>query len=420
MRTFFEILGCTAETATAHPSVKYWSQQKKVLEIWCDQPGGNYSTLFFLYLDGEKAVQNIQSMNLSFAGIDQAEQVSPAAFEEFDGRVRHGNCPHWIATVGNPAGHNWIWKRYFKWDPVGKTGFRGDPDWIMWIASTMENPYLPDDFVPNLLKNHSQDWVDRFVHGSFDVFKGQMYEEWNEQIHVIQSFDIPEDWIVGYGFDHGWVNAACFEGLAKDYDDHLIVYDELAGSETYKSDFARALKQDNRAFIDGEQIPIYGDPSAGNVGSGNADDESVLDDYRRLGINIRAAKRQRRNYGVQKIQELLKIDWTKPHPFKPGVMGAAKLYVMQHCEMLREQMPNMQWKPLKPQDEGKRSAEEEQLKVDDHAPDALRYIVTSHLAEMHEATPERPQTVTEITDQHLLKARGVQVTQGVELNYDEY
>ncbi len=393
-RTFFEILGCNPENArTERPDlIDHWNKSSNFLRF------KNGSELYFLYLEGEKAIQNIQSMNLTFVGIDQVEQVSRLAFEEFDGRIRFGPGPHYIASVSNPAGHNWLWRKYF----IEK---RGHKDWPMWIAATMENPFLPADFVPNLLENHSQDWVNRFVYGSFDAFGGQVYEEWNEKIHVINNFDVPDDWKWGYGADFGYRNPTVFEGVAIDYSGNLIVYDEVTNRQQVPRHYAEVLKDPIKAKTNQHRIwskrlqrdlPIYGDPSM--INSDLITGTNIQEEYFRHGVLIFEGNRQRTTVGVQRIKDFMKIDWTKPHPFKPGVMGASKLYVMRRCPLLIEEMPEMQWVPDRDYAEEAKSVDpqEKLRKKDDHAHDALKYFILSHSAL---AGPTAPRTRTVLEEE---------------------
>jgi len=387
-KEFFRLLGTTAQTARMHPMVAYWNKSDNILVM------KNGSEIYFSYLDGDKAIENIQSMNLSWAGVDQAEQCSWSVIEEFDGRIRQKDItgqfdfPHWIALVGNPAGHDAIWKKYFR-------EHQGDPDWPMFVAATMANPHLPPDYVKNLLKNHTAEWVARFVYGSFDTFAGQVYEEWDEKIHVIDPFAVPDNWKVGYGADFGYINPTVFEGGARDWQGHLIVYDEVWGQKTLPGDFCQVLKHPDEARYNehriyskahGLDLSIWGDPSmmAAAISTGENLQQAYLDN----GVFIMPGARTKRIVGINRIKELLKVDYTQPHPYKKGVMGRAGMYVMRCCPHLIEEVPQYRWMPIKPNEEGRKSPLDDVMKVDDHCCDALRYLVMN---EETRVTPKPPE-----------------------------
>ena len=377
---FFDLLGCNAETASDHPDIEYWSKQSNLIRF------KNGSELYFLYLEGETAIQNIQSMNLSFAGIDQAEQVSSAAFEEFDGRIRYGDCPHWVGTVGNPAGRNWIWKKFFR-------DFKDDPDYKMWISPTTDNPHLPSDYVPNLLKNHSQDWVNRFVYGSFDVFQGQIYDDFNETVHVIDPFTIPDEWKVGYGADFGFINNTAFMGLAIDYDGNWIWYDEVVDRQKLPKHYCDIML-DGRLKVfggDGSALPVIGDPSFRNT---SFKGERLEEEYYRFGLRIIPGNNDV-FAGINRLKQQMIVDWEAPHPYNPEQMGASKFYVMRSCPNLIEELGQYQWKPLRPSMEDKENPPEVPLKVDDHCCDAVRYMAMYYASLL----PNEPSNVSTVLEE---------------------
>ena len=388
-KEFFKLLGVSAENARKHPDIAYWNKQSNYLRL------KNGSDLTFIYLDGDRAIENVRSMNLSFAGIDQAEEISSAAFEEFDARIRFGDCPHWVGTVGNPAGHNWIWRKYYR-------DFINDADFIMWVAATMDNPHLPDDFVPNLLKNHSEDWVKRFVYGSFDVFQGQIYEEFNEQVHVIDPMSFDPNMIAGWGADFGLVNPSVFLRFAIDYDGNLIVFDEIYNRQKLAPFYAEELRKHGVFNKDGRQDEIIGDPSVMNITATTG--TALEEEYWDAGIAISPGNKRKRSPGIQRVKAHLRIDWDQPHPYKPGEMGRAGgayrgkdgeyhdvpgIYFTRNCSHTIEELPNYQWKQLNPNDEGKKNAPEEPLEVDDHCCDALRYFIMDYISTKRPKKPRR-------------------------------
>ena len=375
--TFFELLRTTADSAAKdRPDIiDYWNQSANYLRL------KNGSEIRFVYLGGEAAIENIRGLTLTRVAIDQLEQVSREAWAVLDSRISDPKGPNYIASTSNPAGHNWMWKKWM----VEKYG---DKNWPLWVIATGENPYLPPDFVPSLLENHSPEWVNRFVYGSFDAYGGQVYEEWDLKYHVINDFEVPDWWKIGYGADFGIRNPTVFEGGAVDPQGNLIIYDEVTNvGQTAKfycdilKDKDAAKRHEHRIWSKtlNRDLPIYGDPSI--INKNIATGRNIQEEYYRYGVLIWEANRLMNNFRVERLRDFLRIDKTKPHPYRPGLMGCPKLFIMRRCRLLIEELPEIQWVPDRDLDsEQKSSSPQEKLRdKDDHAHDALIYLLTSHL-----------------------------------------
>ena len=370
MKTWFELMGCSAETAYSHPDVKYWNATKRHLIL------RNGSDIFFVYLEDESALNILKGPNISVVGIDQAEEINEEVFAFCDARARHGDCPNWVALAGNPAGHNWIWRRFFR-------TYQESADHEMWVVKTADNIPLmrrKPEYLRSLIENHPKEWVDRYVYGSFDSYVGNVYKEWDPKVHIIPKMNIPDAWKRGYGADFGFRTHSAFVGVAIDYQGNKIIYDEVRGKEMIPEDFCLILKdpeaaKENRHRIaspfEGIDLPIYGDPAMMNrdLRTGT----NLQEEYFRHGVFIQPGNRMRRIVGIERIKEWLKVDYTKPHPYNPGVMGACRLYVAEDVTGFLDEVENYQYKQQKETEVGKRSAEDEVLKVDDHSLDAFRY-----------------------------------------------
>lgn len=100
-------------------------------------------------------------------------------------------------------------------------------DKTTFIPSTYrDNPYLnPEyiDYLENLPGQLGKAWRD----GSFDIFEGQYFQEWNRERHVVVPFKIPEGFKRFRAYDHGRTAPACMKWYALDYDGRVWVYREL-------------------------------------------------------------------------------------------------------------------------------------------------------------------------------------------------
>lgn len=93
-------------------------------------------------------------------------------------------------------------------------------------ATYKDNPYLNPEYVQYLETLPGQ-LGKAWREGSFDVFEGQYFTEWDRQVHVVEPFVIPPGWIKYRAYDHGRLKPACLKWYAVDYDGNVYCYREL-------------------------------------------------------------------------------------------------------------------------------------------------------------------------------------------------
>lgn len=131
-------------------------------------------------------------------------------------------------STTNPfgVGHRWVKKRFI--DPVPRgTVFRDtqivfnpqtkqeEPITLTRVAlhgSYKENPYLDPQYVADLMAIKDPNRKAAWVYGSWNVTSGGRFDHlWNEQIHVIKPFRIPDSWHVDRS--HDWGESKPFSNL---------------------------------------------------------------------------------------------------------------------------------------------------------------------------------------------------------------
>ena len=73
-------------------------------------------------------------------------------------------------------------------------------------ASTYENRFLPASYIENMENSYSEKKQRIFLHGSFEEFEGQIHEDWNPIVNVVDLND-PEFTQMGrlpYGIPETW------------------------------------------------------------------------------------------------------------------------------------------------------------------------------------------------------------------------
>lgn len=165
----------------------------------------NKTTILWRHLDEWHKLSNL---NLGNFCIDQAEEISEECFLALQGRLRRQIDGRQSFIVFNTEGHNWIWKLFKN---ESREGYH------LIETTSFDNPYLPEDYFQRL-KNLPQNVIKRYVFGSWAVFEGQVWEDFNEPTHVIQPFNIPDGWDRMVGLDHGVTNPTAVLWAAINYD----------------------------------------------------------------------------------------------------------------------------------------------------------------------------------------------------------
>jgi hypothetical protein len=328
----------------------------------------NKSIIFGLPLDDPKKIENY---NLGFFWIDQAEEIEEEIFLKFHGRLRQKVGPREGILTFNPAGHNWLWKRFF--DPMRP--IRWVPQYKSVEATTYDNPTLPDDYIDQFV-GLPDVWIQRFLMGSHEVFVGQIFTDWDPETHIVQPFRIPYEWPRWCCIDPGIRHEAAVSWVAQDFVGNVYYYRERLEANqdvSWWSDLIFECEARDDWGGPNEQIfrRLIG-PEARQ--RGQTDGKSVLDVFNEYGVYPETADRS----PAARISEVTahlrpKTDhrnpWTGSHP-------APRLYVFADCDKLIEYLPQYRWKPQRV-NYAEEDLPEEVRKKDDHNIDNLGHILVA-------------------------------------------
>ena len=329
--------------------------------------GGKLSNVIFRQLEEP---DKLRSLNLSGFYIDESSQVSEAAFMLLQGRLRGPGIRKGFLTT-NPNGHDWQYQWFVKQDmfnnPDAKKAYK------LIRAPSTENTHLPEGYVESMLASWSPERIKREIEGSFDAFEGMVYHEFRRDLHVIQPFVIPSDWPRIVGIDHGYRNPAAWVWGAVDYDDNVYIYREFYEREWLIEEIIKGNKKQNKpgilAMSKGEKITQARiDPSVRAVrGATGVTDWDVYLDNLPKDFPLMLANNDKAP-GIDRIKSYLKVN---PSNNKP------RLFIFNTCSNLIDEMSKYRYQELTHTQQGKQSEKEEPRKVDDHALDALRYLIMS-------------------------------------------
>lgn len=313
----------------------------------------NGSEVVFRALDDE---EKIKSLNLGGIWFDELTEVPEelwlAALGQLRRKLRFKMGGQWyrgstfaIGTT-NPEGHDWVWKRWVSLP---------DESHFYVQVTSYDNPHAGQDFVDQMVKQYPEEWVKRYVFGSFDSFSGLVYEKFQDkEPYVIAPRDIPEHWYRFIALDHGYRNPTAVLWFAVSPDGTAYVYDEFYERRMLVSEVAEVIKTKN-----GDQRinRMLIDPSCRN--RSGATGLSIIDEFEKVGLFFEPANNDVRA-GINRVKERMK--------------DGKGLKIFQTCRNLRTELQTYKWKDLKPG--AIQDAPDKPIKKDDHLVDSLRYGVS--------------------------------------------
>ena len=344
----------------AYPGAK-WREQEKEWRF----PSG--ARIEFGYAENLTDALRYQGQSYTWIGIDELPQYqTPDIYNFLRSSLRSVDpeIPVYMRATGNPGNVGSLWVKEMFVDPC-ESNKRFDveiptPMGVKKIsrkfipAKLQDNPYLmqTDDYYA-MLASLPEVQKKQFLEGDWDAYESSSFPEFNRQIHVIEPFDIPRNWMRFRAADWGYSSPACCLWFAVDYDNNLFVYRELYTKRNTADIFARKVLE----MEDGEYIR-YGilDSSTwarrGDIGP------SIAETMIQEGCRWRQSDRSPRSRiaGKVEVHKRLRVDEDTGYP---------SMFIFSNCLNLIRTLPML------PVD--KNNPEDVDTTADDHAYDALRY-----------------------------------------------
>ncbi len=349
----------------------------------------NGSKLWFVTYDD---VEKFRGPNIAFAGISQAEEVAHEIFLELKGRCRQWNedsIEAWQAKYGeemrkmlgyvprpfnqlicefNPA-PNWVKQEFF----FNKTGSNKFYD----IPTAENEKFHAKGWIEALKASYTKETYDRFINGSWDVFGGMVYPEFDiEALHGVPNFKMPDHWPRLIGWDHGYRNPTAIHAAGVDEMGNIVIYKEHYQDNLTVRENAECFK----AMARGDRFPVGNDEKFlvfmdySVKGVYDKDGKTIWDQYNEEGIfGLNPDKDV--SAGINMVKEYMKPDpereFPQWHPRK-GEKGSPKLFIVRsECPNLINELQMYQWEETKEEN----SHKEQPKKYLDHACDDTRYII---------------------------------------------
>ena len=348
----------------AFPGAK-WREQEKEWRF----PSG--ARIDFGYAENLTDVLRYQGQSYTWIGIDELPQYpTPDIYNFLRSSLRSVDpeVPVFIRATGNPGNVGSTWVKNMFVDPATpNTPFTMDIETPVGMksitrrfipAKLQDNPYLmqTDDYMI-MLSSLPDIQKKQFLEGDWEAFEGSAFPEFNRAVHVIEPFEIPNNWVRFRSADWGYSSPACCLWFAIDFDNYLYVYRELYTQKVTADIFARqVLQQEYGEYMKYGVLDSSTWAKRGDVGP------SIAETMIQEGCKWRPSDRSPRSRinGKLEVHKRLYVD---PDIQYPG------MFIFSNCTNLIRTLP------LLPTD--KNNPEDVDTHAEDHAYDALRYACMS-------------------------------------------
>jgi terminase large subunit-like protein len=295
--------------------------------------------------------QDFGSIEADDIWIDEANDdgIGMDSYSMLVGRAGRNILPYEEArawTTGNPGGRNWLYDLFFKHRLEGgrkiedHEGFQPKPD---------ENIHMDADYWNNLRRIYSDEWIAKFLEGSFDVFEGQILDNLDRDIHVIDDFAIPPEWPRYRGLDHGWTNPTACLWIAVDPAGNHYLYREFYKRCAVPQTNAEAILAISGAEEEMTQWTVM-DPHGRHTQTAGGSAQRIIDQYREGGLICRLGDNDVKA-SIARLKSLLQPDTERIFPRchkYAGQNGAPQTFIFRSLRYLISEAQQWQWKQVKP------------------------------------------------------------------------
>jgi PBSX family phage terminase large subunit len=262
--------------------------------------------------------ERLRGSNLNWTWIDEAGSCSSGTWEIIIGRLRAGNAAGKLWVTSTPKGRNWL--------------YRVSDSMTIFRASTMENPYLAQEYIDAITKNYHGEFARQEIYGEFVSMEGVVYPMFSRASHVTERnrADMKQFYLA---LDEGYTNPAVVLDIGEDSDGRLHVFQEWYEKGKLQETVVQLCKKWH------EQFPR-------TLMAVDAAAAGLIADLKNNSLPAEPHKGRVLD-GIQKVQNYLSVQED----------GKPRLTIDPHCVNLINELESYVWK------EGK----DEPVKENDHA-----------------------------------------------------
>lgn len=354
--------------------------------------------------NNESSTSNLLSATYDAIAIDQVEdpEITHKDFLDLMGRLRGSALysgtdrsmpetgPRWLLMTLNPT-RNWAYHKLVK--PLYDLqqglsnddlicGENGQPLVELFEGSTYTNAHnLPKDFIRNLEATYRGQMRDRFLMGLWEAYEGLVYPQFSEAAHVVAHEDMAAYYVslarthrrpIIEGFDYGIAVPSCYLLGFVDPLGNVSIMDGFYEKELTIEQIARQIKTLRGRYNVPQDNVIYADPSLFNrVAHRSASLGTTISSmFFESGLMLTRGNNDVIN-GITKVQSYLHRQATHGNPYT-GEAGGAYMYFSSKLGFVRDEFADYYWRK-----DTSNQVVDRPTDRNDHAMDALKYIMTS-------------------------------------------
>jgi hypothetical protein len=317
-------------------------------------------------------------MSAEFAGVavDELTKNLVDTFNVLRGSLRWPGVDDVVfmgATNPGEKGHLWV-KNYFI-DKVFPPELEPFADQFTYVrALPTDNPHNADSYW-EMLASQPPKRKKAWLEGNWDVFEGQVFEEWDEKVHVVDEFKPPPTWVWAGGLDFGYRHNGCLTICVSGSDGHVVcldefVFKELSADEAGHTAGLKLMKYPQLEYI-GADVGMWQ-----KTGAGPTIAEQFQDGLNRaMGDHAPGLAKITHGPGSRPARlELMRryLGWTARSDGKPlEPWQLPHLQFHKRCKYLIKTIPALPYK---------KDTEDVDTDADDHGYDSISYFLMSRPA----------------------------------------
>jgi hypothetical protein len=351
----------------------------------------------FGYCENLTDVLRYQGQSYSWIGVDELPQYeSPDVWHFLRSSLRSADpsIPLHFRATGNPGNRGSRWVKELFIDPAEpNTRFTKKVEYELngrtlsteitrkFIpASVWDNPYLTQDssYIA-MLASLPEVKRKQFLYGDWDVVEDGAFSEFNRSTHVVEPFEVPNGWTKIRAADFGFSSPSAILWGAVDYDNNIWIYRELYVSKVTADQLGRMIRE-----VESSDGKIYDAVLDSSCWARRGDrGPSIAEMLNAEGCRFRPSDRSpgSRISGKIEVHKRLMVDEDTEEP---------RLRIFENCPNLIRQLSSL---PL-----DKNNPEDVDTKAEDHAYDALRYMVSSRPTNIRTAFENTPKSTWRPSD----------------------
>ena len=241
-------------------------------------------------------------------------------------------------------------------------------------VNTADNKTLDPREIAEFEASLTDDEKEARLHGKFTHLAGMVYKEFDRNIHVVPSFEIPRDWKIVMCLDPHDRRPHCITWAAVDPYDTLYFFDEMEYAGTVRELVEEIRRREamwnmwpNKKLI--RQVKRLIDPNKGKAPAKVGDKGDLIQTLNKHKMHFFGAINDDLTDGHLAVKQYMKYDKSKP----VGERNHPQLYITNNCKKIIHGITHYLWDEYR--DTADKSSKEKPKDLHKDFPDCVRYTV---------------------------------------------